>query len=47
MSKKIIIKDSLSIVEKVQRFTKLCYNYNMSNRFVVLNDLTSKSRNIL
>ncbi len=44
MSKEITIKDALSIVEKVQRLTDLCYNDTMSNRFVVLNDLTRKIR---
>ena len=44
MSKEITIKDTLSIVEKVQRLTELRYNDTKSNRFVALNDLTRKIR---
>lgn len=44
MSKEISLKDSLSIVEKVQRLTELCYNDTKHNRFVALNDLTRKIR---
>ena len=44
MSKEITFKDALSIVEKIQRLTELCYNETKSNRFVVLNDLTRKIR---
>lgn len=44
MSKKITIEDALSMVEKVQKLTELRYNDTMSNRFVVLNDLTRKIR---
>ena len=38
MSKEITIKDTLSIVEKVQKLTELCYNDTKSNRFVALNE---------
>lgn len=44
MSKKITIKDTLSIVEKVQILTELRYNETKHNRFVALNDLTRKIR---
>ena len=44
MSKEITIKDTLLIVEKVQKLTELCYNDTKSNRFVALNDLTRKIR---
>ena len=44
MSKEKTIKDTLSIVEKVQKLTELCYNDTKSNRFVALNDLTRKIR---
>ena len=44
MSKEVTIKDALSMVEKVQKLTELCYNDTMSNRFVALNDLTKKIR---
>ena len=44
MSKKVTIKDVLSIVEKVQTLTELCYNDTKSNRFVALKDLARKIR---
>ena len=44
MSKDVTIKDALSMVEKVQKLTELCYNDTKSNRFVALNDLTRKIR---
>ena len=44
MSKEVTIKDVLSIVEKVQKLTELCYNDSKSNRFVALNDLARKIR---
>ena len=44
MSKEITIKDTLLIVEKVQKLTESYYNDTKSNRFVALNDLTKKIR---
>ena len=44
MDKEITLKDALSIVEKVHKFTELCYNETKHNRFVALNDLTRKVR---
>lgn len=44
MNKEITLKDTLSVVEKLQRLTELCYNDTKSNRFVALNDLTRKIR---
>lgn len=44
MSKEITIKDTLSIIERVQKLTELCYKDTLSNRFVALNDLTRKIR---
>ena len=44
MNKEITIKDTLSIVEKVQKLTELCYKNTLSNRLVALNGLTRKIR---
>ena len=44
MNKEVTIKDALSMVEKVQKLTELCYNDTKSNRFVAINDLTRKIR---
>ena len=44
MNKEVTIKDALSMAEKVQKLTELCYNDTKSNRFVALNDLARKIR---
>ena len=37
MSKEITLKDTLSIIEKVQKLTETFYNKTKNNRFVALN----------
>lgn len=37
MSKEITLKDTLSIIEKVQELTETFYNKTKNNRFVALN----------